>query len=141
MQGLAYTSDLRLPARAPVWSAPPAAGPLLTDRLPAAPLPLSQVGRLAGLEELDLYLTPTAPHQQFEFLPAALRGLGALRTLYILAPQSLSESLVIGPGLADLPALQVRAARGCSRSSVGWARAWSGRRRAGVRLPAQQPPS
>lgn len=86
-----------------------------THAHPRPPAPTLQVGKLQCLEELDLYLTPATPHQPVELLPAALRALSRLRTLYVIAPQSLSECLVIGPGLAELPALQAgggRAGRG-----------------------------
>ncbi len=66
-----------------------------------------QVGKLVSLEELDLYFVPAFAHRLFEVLPVAFRGLTRLRTLYILAPNPLKEHVFIGPGLADLPALQV----------------------------------
>lgn len=86
------------------------------------PHPTLQVSKLQCLEELDLYLTPATPHQPVELLPAALRALSRLRTLYVIAPQSLSECLVIGPGLAELPALQAgggRAGPGSGRAAWG----------------------
>ena len=68
-----------------------------------------QVGKLVSLEELDLYIVPAFAHRMYEVLPAAFSGLTRLRTLYILAPDSQKEQVFIGRGLADLPALQVRA--------------------------------
>ncbi|GAB4818951.1 hypothetical protein N2152v2_005997 [Parachlorella kessleri] len=75
----------------------------------AEPLPSRfhlEVGKLVSLEELDLYFVPAFAHRLFEVLPVAFRGLTRLRTLYILAPNPLKEHVFIGPGLADLPALQ-----------------------------------
>lgn len=64
-----------------------------------------QLALLTGLEELHLYFVPTHP-TQFEFQPGALAGLTRLRSLMLMSPSSICETVVVGAGLPRLAALQ-----------------------------------
>lgn len=75
----------------------------LSEALPPACHAL--LGLLRQLEELHIYLTPSQP-TQFEFQPGALAELSRLRSVLLIAPSSLCETLTLGAGLPRLPALQ-----------------------------------